>query len=241
MRFRSIDAPIVIDIRRDEQGEYFDITHRRDVEIEVLDVQAQDRHLLLMAREPIAGKSKFLCGHDERSWFVAAIPESAKARGVQDAKDALKPQAVWDAMREHGVPMHQRDRRKTKAFVRQGEWFFIPRPGLVVDDKQVLKDEPIQRGSGKPHMCEFLYRDGGELVHVCSSYPDGLTSLEFSQLKPRERQRWDWRMMTRDARVYVRGAVRHSDHETIVLDGWHEVVMNTEAQSRAMRNVAFLD
>jgi hypothetical protein len=47
--------------------------------------------------------------------------------------------------------------------------------------------------------------------------------------------------MRRNPGVYVRGRVRHPDHATITLPGWHRVVMNTEAQSRAMRNVAFLD
>jgi hypothetical protein len=30
------------------------------------------RHLLLMARSWT--KDKFLCGHDERHWFVCAVP-----------------------------------------------------------------------------------------------------------------------------------------------------------------------
>src|SRR5215831_16995849 len=30
-------------------------------------------------------------------------------------------------------------------------------------------------------------------------------------------------------------------HQTVVLDGWHEVLSNTENLSYAMRNVAFLD
>lgn len=47
--------------------------------------------------------------------------------------------------------------------------------------------------------------------------------------------------MRRDAGVYVRGRVRHADHRTIALQCWHKVLMNTENQSRAMRNVAFLD
>jgi hypothetical protein len=47
--------------------------------------------------------------------------------------------------------------------------------------------------------------------------------------------------MQRNAGVYVRGRVRHADHATIELVGWHRVVMNTEGQARAMRNVAFLD
>jgi hypothetical protein len=47
--------------------------------------------------------------------------------------------------------------------------------------------------------------------------------------------------MSRNAQVSVRGRVRHADHKTITLHGWHRVLMNTEHQSRTMRNVAFLD
>src|SRR5690242_16400462 len=90
-----------IDIRRDDRGEYFDVHHRTDVRVEVIDVRPNDRHLLLLARALGRGpdpdlKSKFLCGHDERAWFVAAIPEKAPARDVQGAKDALKPPEVWE-------------------------------------------------------------------------------------------------------------------------------------------------
>ena len=58
--------------------------------------------------------------------------------------------------------------------------------------------------------------------------------------RPKARH-WNWRVMTRDANVYARGRVRHADHKTIVLHGWHQVVMNTESQAQAMRHVAFLD
>ena len=33
----------------------------------------------------------------------------------------------------------------------------------------------------------------------------------------------------------------HADHATITLHGWHRVLMNTEGQSKAIKNVAFLD
>src|SRR5580693_3781100 len=83
-RWSRPDRPISIDIRRDDRGEFFDVRHRSDVSIEVIDVKRADRHLLLLARESDArgreNKSKFLCGHDERAWFVAAIPETANAR-----------------------------------------------------------------------------------------------------------------------------------------------------------------
>jgi hypothetical protein len=45
----------------------------------------------------------------------------------------------------------------------------------------------------------------------------------------------------RNARVYVKGNIRHPDHKTVWLCQWHEVVMNTETESLAMANMAFLD
>jgi len=238
-------TPVSIDIRRDKTGEYFDLRHRKDVDIQILDVRPADRHLLLMTRDAShtgeQANGRFLCGHDERSWFVAAIPEQAHASNVQKAKDALKPREVWDAIREHGISAKDRDRRRTEAFVRQGEWFFIPRPRLNVDPKLVLRGEPIRRGAGKPHRCQLLYRQGGQQVYVCPKFSNGLTLLQYRGLPPAERQAHKWRIMMRDARVYAKGAIRHADHKTVWLTCWHEVVMNTETQSRAMRNVAFLD
>jgi hypothetical protein len=50
-----------------------------------------------------------------------------------------------------------------------------------------------------------------------------------------------WHTMTRNPGVYVRGRITHPDHKTNLLDCWHRVMMNTESQSSAMRNLAFLD
>jgi hypothetical protein len=47
--------------------------------------------------------------------------------------------------------------------------------------------------------------------------------------------------MVRDPELFARGTVRHPDHATIELNGWHRVVMNTENRARAMRHVVFLD
>lgn len=239
-------APLSIDVRRDKAGEYFDVRHGSGVDVQVVDVRPADRHLLLMMRrlEPQRGEpanSKFLCGHDERAWFVAAVPESARARNVQDAKDALKPAEVWQSIRAHKVPRSRQDRRRNEAFLRQGEWFFLPRPWLTVDAKLVIKNEPIRRGAGKPHLCQFMFRRGGEMVYVNDSHPNGLSLTAYGKLPPHVRRQPDWRTMTRDAAVYVKGSVRHPDHKTIWLAYWHQVVMNTETRALAMRNVAFLD
>jgi hypothetical protein len=64
-----------IDIRGDDKGEFFDIRLARDerVEYEVVDVRTDMRHLLLLGRRE-GKKEKYLCGHDERHWFVCAVP-----------------------------------------------------------------------------------------------------------------------------------------------------------------------
>jgi hypothetical protein len=233
-----------LDIRDDREGEFFEIRiPGAGSTVEVLDVQRNDRHLLLMVRENGA-KHKFLCGHDERHWFVAAVPESAAVGTVRAAKEALKPAEVQAVQARLALRSKARNRRKNAAYRRQGEWFFIPVPGLTVDEQLVLKDEPLRRGNGgKPHWAEFCYRTGGESVYVCARHPNGVSEARYrSIVSGNEKARgWGWQTMRRNPGVYVRGRVRHADHKTIVLRGWHRVLMNTENQARAMRNVAFLD
>ena len=47
--------------------------------------------------------------------------------------------------------------------------------------------------------------------------------------------------MKRGMEVYAPGRVWYSDHKTIYLDIWHRVLMNTENQAPALRNLVFLD
>jgi hypothetical protein len=242
---RAEDGSIRLDIKTDRNGEYFEVAGPQGAAsiIEVLDVQPVDRHLLLMVRQR-GEKSKFLCGHDERHWFVAAVPESAPVGNVRSAKEALKPDEVRQVQGRLGLGAAARNRRKNAAYHRQGEWFFVPAPDLKVPESLVLRHEPISRGAGsKPHIVQFCYRSGGETVYVCRHRPNGLLESDYRKLlidRPATKD-WDWRVMRRNAVVYVRGTVRHADHKTITLHGWHQVLMNTEGQARAMRNVAFLD
>lgn len=248
-RWSAPTGPVVIDIGNDRDGEFFDIQANRDANVEVLDVQRTDRHLLLMVRRPAerAGqpevKDKFLCGHDERHWFVAGIPESAGASSVITAKEALKPAVVRHLERGQKGKREKRHGRRTETFVRQGEWFFLPAGNVRVDERLILHNEPIRRGRGKPHNCEFLYRDGGTTVYVSSRNPNGLTEPEYRSLLSHNpiAAKWGWRAMRRNPAVLVRGKVSHADHATIRLSEWHRVVMNTEGESRAMASVAFLD
>lgn len=241
---RAMLLDYAMDIEHDGAGAYFALrvpeSMERELMVNVMQVQKHDRHLLLMVRKDGATKDRFLCGHDEREWFVAAVPGGASS--VIQAKEALKPMAVLQAQSRKGLKGKQRNLRKNPAFRRQGEWFFIEEPGLVVDPKVILRHEPLRRGAGKPHMCAELFRSGGEIVYVHRRYPNGVDTERHRQLvNSGKTHRGEWRTMRRNAGVFVRGEVRHSDHKTITLHTWHQVLMNTENQSRTMAKVAFLD
>ncbi len=234
------NVSVQIDVSSDRRGEFFELRRgRRQVSYEVIDVDKDERCVLLLVRES-ADKSKFLCGFDERHWFVAAIPESAAGvSGIVSAKRALQPEAVREAV----ARIRPRDpfRRRNVAYVRQGEWFFLPHRSLAVDEHDVLRDEPLSRGRGKDHVLELAFRRGGDSVFVNDEHPSGISAAEFVRLTPRQMVNGRWREWVRDPELYAKGSVRHPDHNTIVLHGWHRVLMNTEQNARAMRHVVFLD
>jgi hypothetical protein len=230
-----------IDVGFDRRGEFFELSSPggHGVSFEIVEADRDDRCLLLLVRDGVE-KSKFLCGFDERHWFVAAIPESARGvTGVASAKDALQPEEVREAVAR--TRPRDRFRRRNVAYIRQGEWFFLPRWTLAVDERDVLRDEPLTRGRGKDHVLELAYRRGGETVFVNAVHPSGISLAEFEQLSPSQQLSGKWREMVRDPELYAKGSVRHPDHNTIVLPYWHQVLMNTEQRARAMRHVAFLD
>ena len=236
-----------IDIQRDRQGEFFELrlpTHLLEaVDFYVLHIRPQRRHLLLMGRKSTdrSQMDRFLCGHDERHWFVAAVPD--RVSHVDDAMESLKPEGVLAAQAREGLSGRQRQRRRNTAFFRQDEWFFVPEPELAIEAARVLHNEPIRRGRGKPHWVQELARVGGTRVYVCREFPNGLTEREYEAYtrgRP-ERALMGWQPMVRDAGVHARGTVRHNDHATITLPCWHRVLLNTETRSRTMANVAFLD
>jgi len=137
-----------LDIQRDGKGEFFELrvpTHLSEtLDVTVTQSEPKRRHLLLFVRKPgdKPQLDRFLCGHDEREWFVAAVPGGASS--VRQAMDALQPAPVRQALTSHKVSTNKRYSRKNRAFRRQGEWFFVPEPTMVVDPKLVLRDEPLR-------------------------------------------------------------------------------------------------
>lgn len=233
-----------LNVLNDARGGYFDIqVDPARANVEVVDVQPRERHLLLMSRSVETGeKEKFLCGHDERAWFVAAVPGRSTSN-VKTAFEALKPPQVLDQQARRKVSTRDRRLRKNRAYVRQGEWFFIPDPNAKALDREILRNEMLRRGNGKPHIGDYCFSTGGQRVYVSARYPNGLLEEAYEKLvrKNPAMRRWNWRGMVRNAGVYVRGRVRHPDHKTIELGVWHRVWMNTESEAPSMRHVAFLD
>jgi hypothetical protein len=240
-----------LDVQKDKKGEFFDLRIPDNISLEVLDVKPDKRHLLLMSRSPNPrkglpdNKDRYLCGHDERHWFVAG---TRTASTVTQAMEALKPAIVSEHQQRVGVKTKDRNRRKNAGFIRQGEWFFVPRPGLTFDMKLVLENEPIRQGRSKPHICRWLYRSGGEAVWVTSRHPNGLTDVQYKDLlsKNPDAKKWVWQQMRRNAMAYAKGWVTHPDHATVPLPCWCEIHPSTEVRSDPWNRsrpgaVAFLD
>ncbi len=157
--------------------------------------------------------------------------------------DALKPPVARFAEKRVGLRFSKRHRRHNAAWVRQGEWFFIPVRGFTPTPGEVRRNEPLQRsGRSQPHIAEFCVRSGGEMVYVHRTGRRAISEQAYRNLvrhKPDAAK--DYHQQRRNMQVLVRGRISHADHATILLRDWHEVAMNTENESIAMRSVTFID
>jgi hypothetical protein len=223
--------------------EYFDVARSRPrVDVQVVQYRTDIRHLVLHVKHRASGAiDKYLCGMDERHWFVAAVP-GRHITSVDTAREALIPPQVKRELERLRVPRSAWFERRNAAFVRQGEWFFVP---TRLSLSPTLRHEPLVRGTGaKPHILEFAHRKGGETVFVCRKHPSPLTKEEHEKLlaeRPAARK-WIWRTMVREPELYARGRVWHADHATISLGAvWHRVYVNEEHRAPATRNLTFLD
>jgi hypothetical protein len=134
------------------------------------------------------------------------------------------------------------DNRRNVVFKRQGEWFFVPAE-RDLSGRTILRNEPLMRnGRSEPHWCEELVRIGGQTVYLFGGreYTEEELREQFRR-KPRLRLIMSRETRIADAEVYVRGHVRHPDHATIVLEGWHRVMINRERPAGHSSRIVFLD
>ena len=105
----------------------------------------------LRAHANIAARSP--CGHDERHWFVAAVPETAAVSTVATAMEALKPVDVRRLQRQVAVKPRKLNRRRNEVFVRQGNDlhcnFRIPMTTAALGASGA--GLPPADGAGQPH------------------------------------------------------------------------------------------
>lgn len=248
---RVFGRQFTIDILSDRKGESFSIHVDKGVGLKVLDVRPKERHLVL-ATEENGSLTRYLCGHDERHWFVAAVPGAVTT--VKQAKTALKPTEVR-AAEKHAKKSG--GRRHGKKPLRQGEWFFVP-TDKSFPKESILKNEPIARMSGgrinDPHMVSELVRTGGYVVYSMQSVRNQevrvaaenvirgrIITEDVHDEVDRAVKGITWRSWMAEPEVYARGSVRHPDHSTLKLDGWHRVYMNTEPRARGADRVLFVD
>jgi hypothetical protein len=250
-----------LNVATDKQGEHFTLTIHPDIDdseinINVLDYDPKLRQMLLLVRSPRMNQrwsgghmitervkdfkhgdtttERLLVGRDEMHWFVAGV---TVAKNIREAFSLLRPKAVTVAMQQKGVKTKEWRKRKNKGFVRQGEWFFVPVHFEPDKNTIIHKNEPISRPTGgKPHYVAEVVRSGGETVYVKG---DSIISvLQYNKLKPFDRIGYTQRVS--GARVLGRGKVKHPDHHTIELIGWHEIHLSTENNSNNTIN-AFID
>jgi hypothetical protein len=126
---------------------------------------------VLIERTTPESLRRYLCGLDERHYFVAQVQGGTT---VRDAHRLLKPDAVREA-----------ERGGSGRLVRQGEWFFMP---LKAEELQLLvgelkrKPHLVRRrvslgGNGRPHVADAVVVLDAERVYARGAvrHPDHKT------------------------------------------------------------------
>jgi hypothetical protein len=143
----------------------------------------------------------------KRHFYLAQLPDGVSPKTVDEALEFLKPE---------GLP--------ETGWLRQGEWFFVPRPGLkpVIEGENVLLKESkvgwntTQRG-----------------VPITSAGADAAREDAKIGVWGRARRHRATRMFINGS-VFVSGMVRDAEHTALKLgDGktWFQVIRNRAVQS----------
>ena len=150
---------------------------------------------------------------------------------------------MWCKAVSAGIRTKDRDRRSNAARIRQGEWFFVPATKARVERFFVLRNEPIARGGGKPHVCEeSCIALAGRRFMSTPWRPQTVSRTSNIRLfRKANGVAGIGESCVATRRCMCAAGCAISTTRLCVGDGWHEVLSNTENLSHAMRNVAFLD
>ena len=225
-RFREAEVPLLLESSRSWFSVRVDRSGARerillapgDSEVTVLDADRDLRQLLILVRDQDSygrtSKAKYLCGQDERSLFAVSVgTRDNPLNSVREAHEALKP---WDLRqqeprRTRGVRRGQRRRPPrylAPRVIRQGDWFFEPRPWMERNGwYDVRRNFRLGNAGGNPHVVEYLLGNPNEIFRT---------------------SRWS---LWQSGLVFARGFVRHREHKPIHLRCWHRVLPNSASQA----------
>ena len=216
-KFRDVGVPLQlldhswfgINVRRGAAGERIALS-TGDSSVEVMDADRDHAQLLLLIKTDWGSgrtrKSKILCGRDERSLFAVGVRSTigVPVNSVATAHEALKPPELREP--EGGRRRRGHRRQRPPDFVRQGDWFFVPHPSIPLQTSGIRKRQRLAQVGGNAHLVEYLLGDPRTLISP-------------------------WPGVAPHGVVYARGFVRHPEHRTIRLRGWHRVLPNLETHS----------
>jgi hypothetical protein len=213
----SADDFFYVDVAKQQRAERFRLYVHPDAEIYLREKRPASRHMMLQVRcfpnradQPEV--RNLLLGHDERQLFVV---QRGTVNTLADAFDSLKPPQVrWAENRGLKV-------------IRQGDWFFLPlrstwldhdgSPGGVPADGQPLggiNARSLGITVGNPHTAE--------------------------EQRITIRRWWTGTQTITGITLTVRGKIRHSEHSTVELRGWHQAFQNT-ASRNATVSIGYYD
>jgi hypothetical protein len=233
-QFNKIGAVIVIEelsqfssespyfVLTEEQNNYL-LKLAKDVKANVIHIDSNNKELLLLIKTNDGHKYKFLC--DNKT--ATLVPPVSGIKDVQTAKEALKTKQII-----------QPSDRKTIIYKKQADWFFIPMPDYFKppDDKINKMSLEIFDNFVNTHSCEFIYTVPGIPVYVHNDYPNGLTLLQYNELKHKSDvfNENDWTIKYRDPQISVMGKITHNKCKPLILSWWHRVIIAEEANGKKL-------
>jgi len=218
---RGPNEIVQMDIARARKNEHFRIfpgasTNR----IEVTTVDRSERQLVLLVHEPRRKFTTTISASAPRDPRVRVIFEDRFRRIIELQTSESKrhflcgmdeqhlfiarlPRAastVSDAHRAlRALEVPPSLRLHKERVRRQGEWFFLP---ITADEERMLDAVAVQQNTGIAHAAN-IPRAGRQ------HFADEIAVTKHG--------------------VFVRGRVRHPDHRTLDVRGWHRVVPNRES------------
>lgn len=182
------------------------LTHGRTLVRKVYPGAKERGHVIV--RQTTDGAMRyFLMGVDERQLFIAQLTNAAT---TVDGARKLLGRTVQFA----------EGKRKGSSLDRQGEWFFLE----TSQGQRDHIDQLIQQNKISVHKKAVIgtFASRGGKPHTA----DELVSLPLNKIS--EKARLAHGFPVRSRQIYIRGAVRHSDHKTVKFSQWREVIANNE-------------